>query len=61
MEIEVKIAFLEQSITELSDVVYSQQQQIDSLKNEQHRMRTHLQSLNNDNQQVIDDQPPPHY
>tara|TARA_A100000164_G_scaffold381429_2_gene433038 strand:- start:2704 stop:2889 length:186 start_codon:yes stop_codon:yes gene_type:complete len=61
MEIEVKIAFLEQSITELSDVVYSQQQQIDSLKNEQHRMRTHLQSLNNDNQKVIDDQPPPHY
>tara|TARA_Y100000766_G_C18456008_1_gene388250 strand:- start:165 stop:461 length:297 start_codon:yes stop_codon:yes gene_type:complete len=61
VELEVKIAFLEQSITELSDVVYSQQQQIDSLKNDQHRMRTHLQSLDKDDQTVIDDQPPPHY
>jgi SlyX protein len=61
VELEVKIAFLEQSITELSDVVYSQQQQIDSLKNDQHRMRTHLQSLDKDDQHVIDDQPPPHY
>ena len=61
VELEVKIAFLEQSITELSDVVYSQQQQIDSLKNDQHRMRTYLQSLDKDDQHVIDDQPPPHY
>ena len=61
VELEVKIAFLEQSITELSDVVYSQQQQIDSLKNDQHRMRTHLQSRDKDDQHVIDDQPPPHY
>ena len=55
VELEVKIAFLEQSITELSDVVYSQQQQIDSLKNDRHRMLTLLQSLDKD------DQPPPHY
>lgn len=61
VELEVKIAFLEQSITELSDVVYSQQQQIDSLKNDQHRMRTQLQSYDKDDQQVIDDKPPPHY
>ena len=61
VELEVKIAFLEQSITELSDVVYSQQKQIDSLRNDQHRMRTHLQSLDKDAQTAIDDQPPPHY
>ena len=61
VELEFKIAFLEQSITELSDVVYSQQQQIDSLKNDQHRMRGLLQSLDKDDQQIIDDQPPPHY
>lgn len=61
VELEVKIAFLEQSITELSDVLYSQQQQIDLLKNDQHRMQTHLQTLDKDDQQTIDDQPPPHY
>ena len=61
VELEVKIAFLEQSITELSDVLYSQQQQIDLLKNDQHRMQTHLQALDKDDQQTIDDQPPPHY
>ena len=60
VELEVKIAFLEQSITELSDVLYSQQQQIDLLKNDQHRMQTHLQALDKDDQQTIDDQPPPH-
>jgi uncharacterized coiled-coil protein SlyX len=61
VELEVKIAFLEQSITELSDVLYSQQQQIDLLKNDQHRMQTHLQALDKDDQLAIDDQPPPHY
>ena len=61
VELEVKIAFLEQSITELSDVLYSQQQQIDLLKNDQHRMQTHLQALDKDDQQTIDDRPPPHY
>ena len=61
VELEVKIAFLEESITELSDVVYSQQQQIDLLKSDQHRMRTHMQSLNRDDEQVIDHRPPPHY
>ena len=61
VELEVKIAFLEQSVTELSDMVYSQQQQIDSLKNEQHRMRAYLQSLDKDGQQIIDGKPPPHY
>ena len=61
VELEVKIAFLEQSITELSDVLYSQQQQIDLLKNDQHRMQTHLQALDKDDRQTIDDQPPPHY
>ena len=61
VELEVKIAFLEQNITELSDVLYSQQQQIDLLKSDQHRMQTQLMSLDKDDQHDSDDQPPPHY
>lgn len=65
IELETKIAFLEQHINELSDVLYSQQQQIDLLNEKYGNLKNHLTNLENtgelsDNTQASDDRPP-HY
>lgn len=65
IELETKIAFLEQHINELSDVLYSQQKQIDLLNEKYGNLKNHLTNLENtgelgDNTQASDDRPP-HY
>ena len=61
LELETKIAFLENSINELSDVVYQQQKMIDQLELKQQRLHDQLKALDNGEGVDIIDQKPPHY
>ena len=65
IELETKIAFLEQHINELSDVLYSQQKQLDSLSEKYSNLKNHLSNLENGAESGEDaqasDERPPHY
>lgn len=61
VELETKIAFLENNINELSDVVYQQQKMIDQLELKQQRLSDKLNALANEDGIDIVDQKPPHY
>ena len=61
IELETKIAFLEQHINELSEALYAQQKAIDALERDQKRLKDQLGGLLGS--QGIDDadEKPPHY
>jgi SlyX protein len=61
-DIEVKIAHMEQSLGELSDVLYHQQQQIDRLEKGLEKLAENL-ALAGDGPAQADaaDEKPPHY
>ena len=61
IEIEIKLAHLEQALNEMSDVVYAQQASIDALelKGEALRQRVILAESGGDADQA--DEKPPHY
>ena len=61
IELETKIAFLENNVNELSDVVYQQQKMIDQLTLKQQRLSDQINALSNDDGVDIADQKPPHY
>lgn len=59
VELETKIAFLEQHINELSDVVYAQQKTIDLLNDAFNNLKDRLNISPNDAAPI--DEKPPHY
>lgn len=61
VELETKVAFLEKSIAELSDVLYSQHQQIERLEEQSQRMSDQLKALAEDAGIDPGFSKPPHY
>lgn len=63
IDLESKIAFLENNTAELSDVIYQQQKQIDQLVKMVERLSARLQSATDDAipDQNPEDEKPPHY
>jgi uncharacterized coiled-coil protein SlyX len=60
--IETKLAFLEQALTELSDVVYRQQIEIRALEERLARMTELLEQMKTDPRQpTAEEEKPPHY
>jgi SlyX protein len=60
IELETKIAFLEQSINELSDVLYTQQQTLDALQQNMAQISGKLRDTAEQAEQPADSKPP-HY
>ena len=60
--IESKIAFLERANTELSDVVFRQQQEIDSLRAQLKSLSERVESVRAEvEERAAEDERPPHY
>jgi len=60
IELETKIAFLEQHLNELSDVVYQQQKSLDELRSNYQALKDrYLSALSSDTQES--NEKPPHY
>jgi SlyX protein len=60
--LELKIAFLERASTELSDVVYAQQRQIDALRTQLAELASRVEApAQGDRPYTIEDEKPPHY
>jgi len=60
--LEVKLAFHEQTLQELGDLIYAQRQQIDRLRATCRQLRRQIESLSQEAAQVeSDDDRPPHY
>jgi uncharacterized coiled-coil protein SlyX len=61
-EIELKLAFLERANTELSDVVYRQQQEIEALRTRLAALATRLDAAQTEPDPYTPEQErPPHY
>jgi SlyX protein len=64
VELQTKVAFFEQHINELSDVMYSQQKQLDQLNIKYSNLKNHLAAMENAEQEDAadpSDERPPHY
>ncbi len=61
IELETRIAFQDESIQQLSDVVYRQQQQIDFLEKQVQMLRGQFQNLAHSLPSKPQDDRPPHY
>ncbi|HEY6641960.1 SlyX family protein [Povalibacter sp.] len=60
--LELKLAFLESANQELSDVVYRQQQDIDTLKQQVREMLGRIESVRDESTRYTAEQEkPPHY
>ena len=60
--IELKIAYLEQALQELGDVVYRQQREIEGLKQRLAAAQDRLDALRSEGTpRQIDEERPPHY
>jgi SlyX protein len=60
-EIEIKLAHMEQTLNELSDVIYAQQNQLDKLNRSQEALQQRLVSLEEGDDNVEKNEKPPHY
>ena len=61
-EIEVKVAFLEDALTKLSDEHYQQQKQLEKLKSGYARLAEKVMGGGDDSAEpLLDDEKPPHY
>ncbi|ATX82854.1 SlyX protein [Mariprofundus ferrinatatus] len=62
IELETKISYQDHIISELDDVVTSQQKQIEKLEKEMKRVQAHLKALTSSGLAHPDEEsPPPHY
>lgn len=59
--VEFKIAHLERAVQELSDVLYRQQQQLDSVLAANQRLRAQLEELESRAGEAVPVEIPPHY
>jgi uncharacterized coiled-coil protein SlyX len=60
-QIEIKIAYLEQANAELSDVVYQQRQELDSLRAQLAELLRRLDAAQTPTTLSPEDEKPPHY
>lgn len=60
-ELEVKLSFAEDTVEELNDTVYRQQQQIDALTEALRALRDQVQSGHPAEARSLRDELPPHY
>jgi uncharacterized coiled-coil protein SlyX len=60
-QIEIKIAYLEKANAELSDVVYQQRQELDSLRAQLSELLRRLDASQTLTVQSPEDEKPPHY
>ena len=61
IEIESKIAYQEDLIHTLNDVVYKQQEKITQLEQQDRKLMERIKSLGESGDNGQHDQPPPHY
>lgn len=61
VELEIKVAHQDATLNELSDVVAQQQQQIDRLLKEVHRLHDRLEEHVESIRTPSEEAPPPHY
>jgi len=59
--IQAKIAYLESANSELSDVIYRQQQEIDGLRTQFVALMAQLDAANAQNEYTLEQEKPPHY
>ena len=61
--LEMKIAFLEDTLEKLSDEFYQQQTQVAMLKAQQTKLFDQIRTVNeaNNTEQIISEEKPPHY
>lgn len=60
-DLEIKFAYQEQSLQQLNDTVYRQQQQIDRLTRLGERLLERLSALEQPTASFPGEEPPPHY
>ncbi|MBN2039165.1 MAG: SlyX family protein [Spirochaetes bacterium] len=61
-KIEMKLAHQENTVSELNDVIYSQQRTIDKLTAQIMKLETALKSMSSsDIKDISEEVPPPHY
>ncbi len=60
-QIEIKIAYLEQANAELSDVVYQQRQELESLRAQLSELLRRLDAAQTPMTDAPEDEKPPHY
>jgi len=61
-EVEIRLAHIDQSVTELSDVIYAQQKLITGLEQTCEELRQRMQaSSDGGSSQAPEDEKPPHY
>lgn len=65
VDLESRLTYQEQAISDLSDTIYQQQRELDKLNTLVRHLSEQLRSLNDGAGAVaeahLDDQPPPHY
>lgn len=61
IDIETKLAYLEDTVLKLNDIVCEQQQQIQTLERKNQLLIERFQELNASNQDSAQEQKPPHY
>ncbi|MDQ2070078.1 SlyX family protein [Natronospira bacteriovora] len=59
--LEEKLAFQEHSLTEMSDTLYRQQQEIDALKEHQRELAERIRVLQDKGSGASEEEVPPHY
>ena len=60
--LELKIAYLERASAELSDVVYAQQREIDSLRASLTHLASQMEArLQSERSYTLEEEKPPHY
>jgi len=62
-DLQVKVAFLEESLSQISDEFFTQQKELEEVKKQQILLVEKLRNLQNTDQEHIDivDEKPPHY
>ena len=61
IDVETRIAYQENTIQELSSVVFEQQKQIDRLNEAVEFLARRLQDISDRSGEAVIDEPPPHY
>jgi len=62
-DLQVKVAFLEESLSQISDEFFTQQKELEEVKKQQILLVEKLRNLQNADQERVDiiDEKPPHY
>ena len=61
VELETKYMFLEQTVSELNEVIYDQQKQIDQLRMKVEKMAARLDEMGGGGEDPLPHVKPPHY